>query len=205
MNSKGGIGEHLRSLTTGLVVICAMLVLAGSFLPSPALPEAKLAPAEPVRLIIPSLQMRAPIVPIEVEPSGTLYPPDDVDTVGWWERSAMPGADVGQTLITGHTVHNGDGVMNNLGDLEVGEAVKVRTPEGTQHYEATEVFVYTREELSKNAQVLFGQDRDPLRLVLITCTDWKDGVYQKNIIAFADPVDVDVADDGKQVTEAAAG
>ncbi|MDP3892702.1 class F sortase [Nocardioides sp.] len=189
--SKGSARHRLMGVSTRLMVLCLLLMVAGIAMPSPRIevpePEA-MTPAIPVRLIVPTIELKAPILPIEVNQAGVLYPPDDVDEVGWWQRSAKPGADKGQTVITGHTVRTGGGVMNELGDLEPGDEVRVRTPEGTLAYETTEVFVYTREELAKNAEELFKQDREDVRLVLITCTDWKNGEYQSNIIVFADPV-----------------
>lgn len=190
--SKGSARHRLMGLSTRLMVLCLVMMAAGIAMPSPegeAEPRIEaMTPAAPVRLIVPTIRLKAPIIPIEVTPEGVLYPPDDVDEVGWWQRSAKPGADQGQTVITGHTVHSGGGVMNELGELDPGDPVRVRTPEGVLDYETTEVFVYTRAELAENAEELFKQDREDVRLVLITCTDWENGEYQSNIIVFADPV-----------------
>lgn len=151
---------------------------------------AGVAPASPVRLAVPALDLRASVVPIEVDPDGVLYPPDDVDVVGWWKRSAKPGSDRGQTVLTGHTVSTGGGVMNRLGELEPGDRIRVRTPKGVVRYETTGARTLTRAELAARARQLFGQKRSP-RLVLITCTDWDGGQYRSNIVVFAEPVDAD--------------
>lgn len=159
-----------------------------SLIPSP--PAA--APAEVEdhadALVVPSLDLTAPIVPIEMNKQGVLSPPADVDTVGWWQRSAEPGADRGQTLITGHSVRLGDGAMDRIGELDPGDRVRVRSDGRTVTYRATEVVVYSRAEVAANAQELFGQDRQHGRLVLVTCTDWDGHAYRSNIIVFADPV-----------------
>lgn len=144
-------------------------------------------PAAPVRLIVPTIDLRARVVPIEVDPDGVLFPPEDVDRVGWWHRSAEPGSDSGQTLLTGHTVTRGDGVMDELGKLRAGDPVRVKTSEGTIRYETTRTAVYSRAELADNAERLFGQDRPSNRLVLITCTDWDGDVYRSNVVVFAEP------------------
>jgi LPXTG-site transpeptidase (sortase) family protein len=146
-------------------------------------------PAAPVRLIVPAIDLRARVVPIEVDPDGVLFPPDDVDEVGWWRRSAEPGSNGGQTLMAGHTVSEGHGVMDDLGKLRTGDAVRVRTSEGTIRYETTGKTVYSRAELAAKAKRLFGQDRDDNRLVLITCTDWDGDVYRSNVVVFAERVE----------------
>ncbi|WP_203338220.1 class F sortase [Nocardioides limicola] len=186
--NRDRVGEYLRTFAASLLAFCLVLVLAGAVLPSAPVKEPKVAPAQPVRLIVPSIDLRAPIRNIEVDMDGVLWPPDNVNEVGWWERSAKPGATRGQTVITGHTVARGGGVMNDLGDVEVGDTVRVRTREGLFDYEATEIFVYSRAELAENAEMLFGQDRKQVRLVLITCTDFDGRVYQSNIILFAKPI-----------------
>jgi LPXTG-site transpeptidase (sortase) family protein len=145
-------------------------------------------PASPVRLIVPAIDLRARVVPIEVDPDGVLFPPDDVDRVGWWRRSAQPGSGSGQTLLTGHSVSHGDGVMDDLGRLRAGDQVMVRTAEGTVRYETTRTATYSRAELARNRARLFGQGREEHRLVLITCTDWDGAEYRSNTVVFAEPV-----------------
>jgi LPXTG-site transpeptidase (sortase) family protein len=129
-------------------------------------------------------------VPIEIAPDGVLSPPSDVHEVGWWQRSAKPGATSGQTLVTGHTVHTGGGVMNELGDLRPGALIQIRTRRGTVDYRATKVFVYTKAELAAHANQLFSQERKRVRLVLVTCTGWNGYGYDSNIIVFADQLGV---------------
>jgi LPXTG-site transpeptidase (sortase) family protein len=155
---------------------------------SASVPQAEVEPAVPVRLVIPAIDLRAPVLPIEMNQQGVLHPPDDVSEVGWWRRSAKPGAHKGQTVLTGHTVSSGGGVMDALGDLEPGDRVRVRSPKGTLIYETTRVRDYSTEEVAEHAHDLFGQDREKGRLVLVTCTDWDGEEYRSNTIVFADPI-----------------
>jgi LPXTG-site transpeptidase (sortase) family protein len=179
------------------------MVIAGFAIPSPGLstagPDAvsgqgryhSLArPAAPTLLIVPSIDLKAPVVPISVNPDGVLVPPADVHEVGWWRGSARPGSETGQTLITGHTVHTGGGVMNLLGELRPGAVIQVKTRLGTVEYRATKIFVYTKAELAKHVNDLFGQKRSHNRLVLVTCTGWTGSEYTSNIIVLADPLGV---------------
>lgn len=185
-------GDRPPGPATWILALAAVLAVTGVFRDTtePAVEpvHAKVTPATPVQLVVPALDLRAPVVPIEVTSEGILYPPEDVDRVGWWKRSAKPGNEHGQTVLTGHTVTDGRGVMDRLGDLAAGARVRVRTREATLRYEVTRTVVYSRQKLTDRASQLFGQGRDEPRLVLITCTDWDGDVYRSNIVVFAEPI-----------------
>jgi LPXTG-site transpeptidase (sortase) family protein len=207
--SAGDLRVHVLVLVT---LLAALVVLAGflspTLRPGEALPEQlpasgllpwQGAPAAeeaspPVVeegddvLYVPSIDLLAPIVNIELDQDAVLSPPADPDIVGWWQRSAEPGAHRGQTVMTGHTVHSGGGVMNKLGDLVKGDVVRVRDEGRVIEYRVTDVATLSRAEVAENAQMLFGQDREKGRLVLVTCTDWVDGVYLSNIIVVGEVV-----------------
>jgi LPXTG-site transpeptidase (sortase) family protein len=110
--------------------------------------------------------------------------------VGWWQRSARPGATKGQTVLTGHTVHTGGGVMDRLGKLRAGRLVKVVTPKGTMVYRTTRVVTWSKEQLAKRAVEIFAQERPKVRLVLITCSGWTGSYYKSNVVVFATPLGV---------------
>jgi LPXTG-site transpeptidase (sortase) family protein len=205
--TKDRADDRLAGLSTRLLVLFLAMVVVGFALPSPGIAGPDQAagktytqlakPADPQLLIVPEIKLRAPILPIEIAPDGVLTPPSDVRDVGWWKRSAKPGATSGQTLITGHTVHTGGGVMNRLGDLRPGSLIQIRTPRGTVDYETTKVFVYTKAEVAEHANELFSQDRKNIRLVLVTCTGWTGHDYTSNIIVFADQLGVRTGSSGK--------
>lgn len=178
------------------------MVIAGFVIPSPGIStpgrgfsdssnyRALAKPSRPELLIVPAIKLRSPIIPIEVDPNRVLDPPDDVRTVGWWDKSARPGAKSGQTLVTGHTVHTGGGVMNKLGELRPGTLIQIKTRRGTVDYAATKIFVYTKAQLARHAEELFSQTRKSNRLVLVTCTGWTGSEYTSNIIVYATPLGV---------------
>lgn len=186
--------DDRRPLIMGwLLILALLLTFTGLVLPSeeadsPVTPIAAEQQGGKDALLVPSIGLKAPIIPIEVDPKGVLSPPDNTKLVGWWKRSAQPGALKGQTVITGHTVHAGGGVMNKLGKVKPGQVVQVRDEGKLVDYRVTKVFVYTKAELAAHAKELFAQDRMAGRLVLITCTDWVKGDYLSNIIVFAQPV-----------------
>ncbi len=191
------------TLLGALVVAAGIVTPTGGGGPAPAVPGQAspnlFGPAEePVEppedpggedvLYIPAIDLHAPIEDIEMDTSGVLSPPADTDVVGWWQRSAEPGARRGQTVITGHTVHDGGGVMNDLGKLGRGDVVRLRDDNKVVEYRVTDIATLSLQEVADNAQMLFGQDREKGRLVLVTCTDWVDGDYLSNIIVVAEPV-----------------
>ena len=83
-----------------------------------------------------------------------------------------------------------DSYVYVLGTIGKDALVQVRTARGLMNYRTTKVFVYSKEELAKNAVSLFRQDRPRNRLVLITCTDWDGSDYDSNVIVFAEPLGV---------------
>lgn len=201
-------GDRVGGLSKRLVVLFLAMVIAGFAIPSPGIATGTgnaggfssrsqyhplAAPSDPLLLIVPSIGLRAPIVPIQVNQVGServLTPPRDYHVVGWWDGSAKPGSVTGQTLLTGHTVHTGGGVMNALGDMRPGDLVQIKTKLGIVDYAATKVFVYTKQQLSDNAQQLFDPRHGDNRLVLVTCTGWTGHDYTSNIIVFATPLGV---------------
>src|SRR4051812_9546810 len=158
MSSSAG-SSKIGGFTVGLLAIGAILVAVG-FLPSSGSASAGYhpmsSPAAPVRLVVPALKIRAPIQPIQVDNS-VLDPPRNTRDVGWWQRSARPGATRGQTVLTGHTVHTGGGVMDHLGRLHRGQLVKVVTRKGTMVYRTTRVVTWSKAKLANRSVALFGQ------------------------------------------------
>ncbi len=190
-DQKSGMG----SLPAVLVVIFALVGAYAFLMPSKADPaprgyRALGAPATPVRLVVPTLRIRAAILPIEVNDQQVLDPPRNPRDVGWWQQSARPGAAKGQTVLTGHTVHTGGGVMDHLGKLHRGKLVKVVTPKGTMQYRSTRVVTWTKAELAERAVEIFAQQRQYPRLVLITCSGWTGSHYTSNVVVFARPLGV---------------
>ena len=146
---------------------------------------AKPEPGAPELVRIPSLGVRAPVVPVHA-PGRTLVPPRDPQRLGWWADGARPGAAEGSALIAGHTVHTGGGALDDLEELRTGDEVTVRTDRGTLRYEVDRVRVYSKGRIADDATRLFSQDV-PGRLVLITCEDWDGTRYLSNVVVTATP------------------
>jgi LPXTG-site transpeptidase (sortase) family protein len=149
-----------------------------------ARPKPHAAAGRPNRLVVPKLGIDAPVIDIGVV-DGTLLPPSDPQTLGWWSDGAAPGALRGGALITGHTVHTGGGAFDDLETLEAGDRVRVRTVTGVIPYVVRGVTVYRKATLARDAERVFSQTV-PGRLVLITCEDWNGSGYDSNAIVFAE-------------------
>jgi LPXTG-site transpeptidase (sortase) family protein len=141
-------------------------------------------PGTPLVLRIPALGVRAPVVAVALAPGGVLAPPADPDLVGWWSAGARPGDLRGTAVLTGHTVHDGAGVFDDLGDLQVGDAIQVVTRARVLVFGVRAVRDLSKERLAAHAGRLFAQDGDP-DLVLVTCTEWDDGRYLANTVVVA--------------------
>ncbi|WP_328995901.1 sortase [Kribbella sp. NBC_01245] len=140
-------------------------------------------PAKPKKLLLPSLGITAPVVPIWMD-GGSLTPPSNPRTVGWWSTGAMPGARQGSAVITGHTLHAGGGAFDDLEDLKPGDAVTVATTRGPIRYVVRTVVIYRKQALAKVAAKVMSQSV-PGRLVLVTCEDWTGKVYLSNTVVTA--------------------
>ena len=140
-------------------------------------------------LQVPAIDLEAPLVDVALGTNGVLSPPTDAALVGRWNDSAKVGAMKGQSVVAGHTVSSGGGLMNRLGELEFGDRVRATDDGMAVDYIVTSVEKYTRAEVATSAQTLFGQQRESNRLVLVTCADFSaDGIYLSNIVVLAYPV-----------------
>jgi LPXTG-site transpeptidase (sortase) family protein len=151
-------------------------------------PEERVAPRPgvPRSVVIPALDLRAPVVGITAD-GRTLTPPSDPQKLGWWSPGARPGAARGSALITGHTVSAGGGALDDLEQVRVGDRVRVGTTRGNVEYAVRDVAIYRRASLARQAEKLFNQT-GPARLVLVTCEDWNGEVYLSNVVVIAEPL-----------------
>ncbi|MDV8009252.1 class F sortase [Rhodococcus sp. IEGM 1318] len=141
----------------------------------------------PTHLRIPSIAIDASIDEVRNNPSGELYPPEDVDRVGWWSPGARP-TGPGSTVLLAHVDSQvqGRGVFFDLRSTATGADVVVDTASGPVHYVVTSVEEYDKKELPVELFSIVG-DR---RLVLITCGgdfDRESGNYDDNIVVTATP------------------
>ncbi|QIK66694.1 class F sortase [Nocardioides sp. HDW12B] len=152
-------------------------------LPDP--PAGRVTPSSPRRLAIPALGVDAPVAAVRTD-GDVLVPPSDAQTLGWWSEGAEPGARRGSALVTGHTVHSGEGALDQLETLEVGDDIVVSTRRGQVDYRVSDVEVFAKGAVTQQAERLFSQEV-PGRLVVVTCEDWDGERYLSNVVVTATP------------------
>ena len=138
---------------------------------------------DPVHLRIPRLDVTTDVVAVDAE-GGVLVPPADPALVGWWTDGARAGSPDGAVVLTGHTVHSGGGVFDDLASLERSDVIEVTTTRGTLTYLVTEVRDLSKAQLASVAGDLFGSS-GRARVVLVTCTDWDGERYLGNTVVVA--------------------
>lgn len=132
-------------------------------------------------LSVPRLGIKgARIVPVGVNGAGGLAVGGNVRDVFTWRDGVRPGQP-GSAVLAGHTWSRGDGVFDNLGQLRVGDRVRV----GRVTFRVSRS-QRVRGMSQRQVQRLFS-DRGPARVVLITCGDRSaaTGVYATRIIVTA--------------------
>lgn len=158
-------------------------VVAGRRVPE-ATPATR-RPGDPLRIQIPDLGVDAPVLPI-LAPGGVLTPPSDPQELGWWADGARPGEFRGTALVTGHTVSTGGGALDDLEDLDLGDAIKVRSSRDETAYAVETVETLDKGDLADRAELLFSQ-AVPGRLVVVTCENWDGAQYLSNVVVTATP------------------
>ena len=153
----------------------------------PTVPQAP-EPA-PVRLLIPSLGISAPVERLGVTRDYALQAPAGVADVGWYRLGASPGF-AGDAIISGHRGYPGGipAVFNRINRMQAGDEVDVRRADGTAA-RFTVTRVYTIPERSVPAG-FFATDGAP-RLTLVTCAgDFRaqDLTYSDRLVVEATPV-----------------
>ncbi|MFJ9392807.1 class F sortase [Nocardioides sp. NPDC101246] len=156
-----------------------------SSIPAEALAEVPKKKGKVRGVSIESLNVHADVVPLAME-NGTLTPPADASLMGWWKGGAKPGADAGSVLIVGHTLHNGGGILDRLGEVTEGDEIVVRTKDEEFSYTVRSVRDLSKEQVAKRSKRLFDTDGEP-KLVVVTCDDWDGTSFQGNTVVVAVP------------------
>jgi hypothetical protein len=140
-------------------------------------------------LLIPSLSVRARVVPVGVE-RGSLEAaiPTDVSVVGWYRFGPAPG-DPGSAVLVGHvdSREQGRGAMFRLSKLMPGDALTLGFSDGS----ARRFRVVARREYAKSAlpRSIFRRSGSPV-LVMITCGgpfDFTTRHYRDNLVVYTVP------------------
>ncbi len=149
---------------------------------------AKVQPAPPASLTIPSIGVETRLDHLVVRDDGTLAAPDDFGRAGWFAEGPAPG-ERGPAVIVGHVdSREGPAVFHRLGELGTGDLVEVTRTDGTvARFAVTDTFEAPKDAFPTEA--VYGPTVGPT-LRLITCTGAFDRAarhYLSNLVVYADP------------------
>jgi sortase A len=139
------------------------------------------------RLIIPTLEIDAPVEGVGQDDEGLMAAPSTVESVAWYNLGPNPG-ELGNAVMAGHldNVKGDPAVFWRLDELKAGDEIIVRfDDESEKRFEVMSVESYEADEAPLTR--IFGIDfeRD---LNLITCDgDWntKNKLYDKRLVVYA--------------------
>jgi hypothetical protein len=151
-----------------------------------------LGASPPIRIRIPSIEVRAPVHRVGLAADGSIgVPPvEKHDETGWYERGPAPGQ-LGPAIIVGHVdTRGGPSVFHDLPRLRKGSRIEVtRKDRRVAVFEVTSVERFNKARLP--ADRVYGDYQRP-GLRLITCGGrWLGSSrgYADNVIVFASLVD----------------
>jgi Sortase domain len=184
--------------TSAVLSALALLVAVGMSVPSSwfafgghdhAAPAySQLEPSAPVRLAVAGVDLVTPLIAADVDPRTALAdPPADAPLVSWWSGSAKPGAEHGQTVLTGHATEAG-GALGSIDKLDKGDFVDLLTRQGTMRYEVDSVRTFDPAAMERAGITLFKQDGGAGRLVMVSGEVWDGAGYQRSVVVTAAPL-----------------
>ena len=150
-------------------------------------------------LVIGSLCINAPILPVYQRPNGSLVIPYDVHEIGMWDGGAQLTSPDGKplrqgaTLLVGHVDYagQGNGTLYDLYQVQPGAIVYASDASGhVTRWRVTSLTVVLKSELPS---WVFAGRTGPRKLVIVTCggpADYVHGYgysYRDNVIAAAVP------------------
>lgn len=185
-------GEQRADLVRVAPVVPSTMATTTTTVPPPtAAPTTTTTTAPPMapgRLRIPAIGVDAPIVPVGLNPDGSMEVPPATE-VGWYEPGVRPASPAGSSVLAAHVDYAGQrGAFFDLRSLPEGSEVLVSDEAGTVH----RFVVDARLQVDKDElpiDELFRVDGPP-SLTLITCGGAFDrGArhYEDNIVVRASP------------------
>ena len=144
------------------------------------------APADPVRLRLPALDLDGPLQRLGLLPDGSVAVPDRPDVAGWYGGGPRPGQP-GPAVILGHVdSRDGPGIFLNLARLTAGTAIHIDRADGSTA--SFHVIAVTQVPKARfPTDLVYAPTLQPT-LRLVTCGGSFDRArrsYRDNVIVFA--------------------
>ncbi|PSK88782.1 sortase family protein [Murinocardiopsis flavida] len=155
-------------------------------------PPAPMGASPPTRIRIPSLDVRADVIPLGLNDDGTVAVPTlaQVADTSWYKNGPTPG-ERGSSVILGHVDSDtGPAVFFGVGGMDRGDEIAVDREDGSTAVFAVEAGETVPKDDFPTERVYGDLDYPGLRLV--TCGgafDKKSGSYADNIVLYARLVD----------------
>jgi LPXTG-site transpeptidase (sortase) family protein len=143
-------------------------------------------PSHPVRIIMSSIGVNAPVQGLGTTPEGLMAVPKSYGIVGWYNKGAVPGKP-GPAVLAGHYTGGNKGVFDKLQDAKDGDLITVANGRGqTFTYKVTAKNEYDKDKVPMAE--LFKNSVDS-RLEIITCSGkWQTSQYDKRLVVTAEIV-----------------
>jgi sortase (surface protein transpeptidase) len=182
------VGLVARDVFDTVTAQPASTAAAPSSTPTPQDQPKGLLPSPPVWLAIPKLGVHSSLVPLGLNPDGSVQVPslDDPMQAGWYSYGPTPG-EVGPAVLLGHVDgYQRAGVFYRLRQLAPGDEVLVTRKDGARvAFRVRRVDVVPKPSFP--TQAVYGNTTVP-ELRLVTCGgpfDRAAASYQDNVIVYA--------------------
>ena len=143
-------------------------------------------PNHPVRFVISSIGVNAPVQGVGMTPAGLMDVPKAYGVVGWYNKGMLPGQK-GPAVMVGHYAGGAGAVFDKLADIKDGDLITVTNGKGQSFtYKVTKKAEYAKDQVPMNDLFKTG---DESRLEIITCAGkWQAQNYDKRLVVSAELV-----------------
>ena len=141
----------------------------------------------PTRLTIPAIGVDSELMPLGLEPDGSLETPPSAFPAGWFTGAPTPG-ELGPAIIVGHVRYIEPGVFARLADLRRSDRIDVKRKDGsTATFRVTKVAHFAKAAFP--TETVYGNlDHAGLRLITCGGLDAATNEYDENAVVFAELV-----------------
>jgi len=141
-------------------------------------------PSHPVRVVVSSIGVNAPVEGLGTTPEGLIAVPKAYGVVGWYNKGAVPGKP-GPAVLVGHYAGGNGAVFDKLKDLKNGDLITTTNGRGQSFtYKVTAMNEYNKDQVPM-AQIFKSSTES--RLEIITCAGkWQSKTYNNRLVVTAE-------------------